>query len=85
MSTNTLSTVEISALKKFQMEPQGWKMEQQDNGEFLLSVTYMQVSVDSWLQIETRRGDVKRYKTADACLKDVSRVQKSAQIIASLS
>jgi hypothetical protein len=85
MRTNTPNPVEISALKKIQVEPSCWKVEQQENGGFLLSVTYMQASEGAWQRIETRRGEVKRYKTADACLKDVSRVQKSAQIIASLS
>lgn len=60
-------------------------MEQQDTGDFLLSVTYKNPSDEAWQHIETRLGEIKRYETADICLKDISRVQRSARLLPSLA
>ena len=76
---------EISMLKKISFKPQVWRIEQQDNGEFKLAFSYLKISSAEWQYIQTQRGKIKKYQSADACLNDIARVQPEATIHAVLN
>jgi hypothetical protein len=75
----------IATLRDHPVKPTAWQVIQHMDGVFTLKFTYGNPSRrEDWGDILSRRGDVRRYKTSDAVLKDISRVQTEALIHAFL-
>jgi hypothetical protein len=78
------SPLEISSLQKIMVKPVAWRMTQHLDETITLEFTYVDPIRVEWAPIMTRRAGQKRYKTADAALKDIARVQTEALIYAFL-
>ena len=77
---------EIGSLQKIMIKPTAWRITQKKDGNFLLLFTYCKPSRRAeFANVVTRRGQVKEYKKADSCLKDIARVQTEAMIFADLN
>lgn len=62
------------------VKPFAWRMIEHMDELFTLEFTYVPPDRGEWAEVRTRRGEVKRYKTANAALSDVKRVQLEAVI-----
>lgn len=74
------SPLEISSLQKIMVKPVAWRMTEHPDEAFTLEFTYVDPTRGEWAPILTRRSGQKRYKTADAALRDIARVQTEAVI-----
>jgi hypothetical protein len=74
------SPLEISALQKIMVKPVAWRMTEHHDEAFTLEFTYVDPTRGEWAPIMTRRAGQKRYKTANAALRDIARVQAEAVI-----
>lgn len=71
---------EISSLQRIMVKPLAWRMVEHADGEFSLDFTYVEPARLEWAEVMTRRGGRKFYKTANAALRDIARVQSEAVI-----
>ena len=78
------SPLEISSLQKIMVKPVAWRMTQHQDEAITLEFTYVDPTRGEWAPIMTRRAGQKRYKTADAAIKDIARVQTDAIVYALL-
>jgi hypothetical protein len=79
------SPLEISVLKQVMVKPVAWKLVEHMDSLYTLEFTYSSPDRGGWSEVRTRRGEVKRYKTSNAVLSDIKRVQDSAVIYANFS
>jgi hypothetical protein len=75
MSWNT-----VSELQRIMVKPMAWRLVQDDKDRFWLFFTHVAVERGEWAQVQTARGETKVYKTVDAALRDVARVQLQAVV-----
>lgn len=82
------SSLEISSLQRFAVKPAAWRMLEHLDGTYTLEFTHIplkQGGGGEWAGVQTRRGELKHYKTANAALGDVKKVQADAVLIVSFS
>lgn len=79
------STKEITTIQKIMIKPVAWRILQSPDNSFLLAFTYLQPDKDKWETVETRGGIHKQYKTSDAALKDIARVQTVSTVFCFLN
>lgn len=75
---------EISTLQKIMVKPMTWKLIENIDGSYSLAFTYVSPEREEWANVQSKRGPAKAYKTADAALRDIARVQTEAHIMAFL-
>lgn len=79
------SPLEISGLQKIMVKPVAWRLIEHHDCSFTLDFTYVEPKRGEWAEVRTRRGDIKRYKTSNAALTDVKRVQLNAVVFVDFS
>lgn len=68
---------EIGAIKKIMIKPIAWKVIEHLDNFFTIDFTYVEVDRGEWAEVRTRRGGIKTYKTINAVLSDLKKVDKS--------
>lgn len=74
------SPLEIAGLQKVMVKPVAWRLIEHMDEMFTLEFTYVSPDRGEWAEVRTRRGEVKRYKSSNASISDIKRVQKDAVI-----
>ena len=62
------------------VKPVAWRMVEHMDEMFTLDFTYVDPKRGEWAEVRTRRGEVKRYKSANAAIADIKRVQNDAVV-----
>lgn len=74
------SPLEISGLQQIMVKPVAWRLIEHIDDMLTLEFTHIAPDLGDWFEVRTRRGEVKRYKSCNAAIADVKRVQKDAVI-----
>ncbi len=75
-----MNVSEIAALQKIAVKPMAWRMLNGMDGIGLM-FTYVDPERGEWEDVKTRRGVPKRYKTYNAAISDIKKVQDQAVIM----
>lgn len=78
------SPLEISGLQKIIVKPLAWRVVEHMDSTYTLEFTHLKPERDEWAEIRTRRGKIKHYKTMNAVISDIKRVQDQAVLFMDL-
>lgn len=71
---------DIGSLQRIMVKPMAWRLLGQIDGTYRVQFTYVDPQRSEFCEVQTARGATKVYKTADAALADIAKVQAQAFI-----
>ncbi len=74
------SPLEISGIQQVMVKPTAWRVIEHPDDTFSLDFTYVHPERGEWAEVRTRRGEVKHYKTMNAAVADIKRVQLNSVV-----